>query len=426
MEETRRVVITGIGPITSIGIGRDEFWENLLNKKISVSEIPQRFERNHKFRSRFYVPFPEFSIEDYGIPSKYNSLMEETSKLSLVGSILALHDAGFNGDDLKSMIPENLQNSMVILGIGIGALRTALYQYAIQALSHRPEILEELDVYPRYNRMAIPSIMPNSATSWVTILFGITGPNFTINTSCSSGTYAIGEAYQKISRGSADMIISGGIECLKDNVGATMRGFDTLGTLTKSDDGKPLPFSKQRSGFLFSEGGGCILILEELESARKRNAPIYCEIVGYASNSDAYNVVQMQPSGDQVKKLITGVIGENKIDYLNTHGTATLLNDEIEAMIIQDLFGNKETQPLINSTKGNLGHSIGAAGAIEIAVTALSVKENRIHANLSEDLIDNLNIANKTINHEVNFALSASYGFGGHNSVILLKKYTER
>ncbi len=422
MEKTRKVVITGIGPITSIGIGKDELWQNLLAKKIHLTPIPERFSINHKFRSRFLVPFPRFSIEDYGLPGKYNNLMEETSKLSLAGTIMALKDAGFTGSEFHSIIPEHLKNSMVILGIGIGALKTALYQYAIQGLAHRPDILEELDVYPRYNRMAIPSIMPNSSTSWVTIVFGIHGANYTINTSCSSGTYAVGEAYEKIRNGSADMVITGGVECLQDNVGATMRGFDTLGTLTKSEDGKPLPFSKKRSGFLFSEGGGCILILEEMNNALERGADIYAEIIGYGSNSDAYNLVQMQQSGDQIKKLLRKVIGDLKVDYLNTHGTATLLNDEVEARIIQDVFGNEKNQPLLNSTKGNLGHSVGAAGAIEVAVTALSVKNDTVHANLSDDLIDNLNIARDTTPMQINHALSTSFGFGGHNAVILLKK----
>ncbi len=423
MEKTRKVVITGIGPITSIGIGKDELWKNLLEKKINLSPIPERFTINHKFRSRFFVPFPRFSIEDWGLPGKYNSIMEETSKLSLTGTVMALKDAGFTGSDFHSIIPEHLKNSMAILGIGIGALKTALYQYAIQGLAHKPEILEELDVYPRYNRMAIPSIMPNSATSWVTIVFDIHGSNYTINTSCSSGTYAVGEAYEKIRNGSADLVVTGGVECLQDNVGATMRGFDTLGTLTKSDDGRPLPFSKKRSGFLFSEGGGCILILEEMNNAINRGADIYAEIIGYGSNSDAYNLVQMQQSGDHIKKLLRNVVGDLKIDYLNTHGTATVLNDEVEARIIQDVFGDEKDQPLLNSTKGNLGHTVGAAGAIEVAVTALSVKNDTIHANLSEDLIDNLNIARDTTTMKINHALSTSFGFGGHNAAILLKKF---
>jgi len=423
MEKTRKVVITGIGPITSIGIGKDELWRNLLDKKINLSPIPEKFKINHNFRSRFLVPFPRFSIEDWGLPTKYNSIMEETSKLSVVGTIMALKDAGFTGDDFQSIIPEHLKNSITILGIGIGALKTALYQYAIQGLAHKPEILEELDVYPRYNRMAIPSIMPNSASCWVTILFNIHGPNYTINTSCSSGTYAVGEAYEKIRNGSVDLVITGGVECLQDNVGATMRGFDTLGTLTKSEDGKPLPFSKKRSGFLFSEGGGCILILEEMDNALKRGADIYAEIIGYGSNSDAYNLVQMEQSGTQIKNLLRSVIGDLKVDYLNTHGTATILNDEVEARIIQDVFGDEKDQPLLNSTKGNLGHTVGAAGAIEVAVTALSLKNDIVHANLSEDLIDNLNIARETTPMKVKHALSTSFGFGGHNAAVLLKKF---
>lgn len=423
MKNDRRVVITGIGPVTSIGIGKDEFWNNLLNKKITLSPIPEKFKINHKFRSKFFVPFPDFSIQDWGFPAKYGSIMEEPSKLSTVGTVMALKDAGFKGTDFQKLIPGHLKESPVILGIGIVALKTALYQYAIQALSHKEGILEELDVYPRYNRMAIPSIMPNSASSWVTIIFGIHGPNYTINSSCSSGTYAVGEAFMRIKSGSANLVVTGGVECLKDNVGATMRGFDTLGALTKSEDGLPMPFSKKRSGFLFSEGGGCILILEEMKTAIERGANIYAEIIGYEANSDAHNIVQIERSGQQIKKLLHKIVGNTRIDYLNTHGTATVLNDEIEAKIIQSIFGDKATQPVINSSKGNLGHTIGAAGALEIAVTALSVKTDKVHANLSEDLIENLNVATQTVEMKVENALSTSYGFGGHNSAILLRKF---
>jgi 3-oxoacyl-[acyl-carrier-protein] synthase II len=166
-----------------------------------------------------------------------------------------------------------------------------------------------------------------------------------------------------------------------------------------------------------------MLILEEMENALNRGAEVYAEIIDYGANSDAYSIVQMHQSADQIRKLLNKVVGDCKVDYLNTHGTATLLNDEVEANIIQSFFGDKEKQPIFNSTKGNLGHSIGAAGASEIAVSALSVKNNIVHANIAEDLIEGLNIAEETTRTEINYALSTSYGFGGHNSVILLKKF---
>ena len=223
------------------------------------------------------------------------------------------------------------------------------------------------------------------------------------------------------------MILTGGVEALAEKSGAIMRGFDMLTTLTRAMDGRPLPFSQQRSGFLFNEGAGCVLVLEELARARERGVEIYAEFVGYEAGSDAYSIVQMDPSGECITKLfqkITEGVGF-KVDYLNAHGTATIANDEIEAKVIQRVFGTKSTQPYINSTKGILGHSIGASGALEAAVTALSIKESRIHGNITSEPMDNLMLPLESIETPIEYAISASYGFGGHNALILLKRYPE-
>jgi len=419
----KRVVITGIGPITSIGIGKDEFWKYLLDKKINISRIPERFERNYNFKSKFYVPFPRFFIQDFGIPSKYNALMEETSKLSVIGTNLALKDAGFKMNENKVTDQKYIKDSVILLGIGICNLKVGFHCFASHTFYDKPELLKENKISSTFNRMGIPMMMPNSASSWVSILYGINGPNFTINASCASGTYAIGEAFRRIRDGQAKMAITGGIECMQDNSGAIMRGFDALGTLTESENGFPMPFSKNRSGFLFSEGAGCILILEELETAERRGASVYAEIIDYESSSDANNIVQIEKSGNQIMKILNKVIGAKKIDYFNAHGTATILSDEVEYNIIKEIFGIKTRQPIINSTKGLLGHSIGASGAIEVAVTALSVKYSKVHANISENTFEDLNLANDVMDKNIEYAVTASYGFGGHNAVILLGKY---
>ncbi len=419
----KRVVITGIGPITSIGIGKDEFWKYLLEKRTNISRIPEQFEKNYNFKSKFYVPFPRFFMQDFGIPSKYNALMEETSKLSVIGTNLALKDAGLNMNENKVTDQKYIKDSVILLGIGICNLKVCFHSFVSHIFYDKPELLKENEIFSGFNRMVIPRMMPNSASSWVSILFGINGPNFTINASCASGTYAIGEAFRRIRDGRAKMAITGGLECLQDNSGAIMRGFDTLGTLTESENGFPMPFSKKRSGFLFSEGAGCILILENLETAERRGARVYAEIIDYESSSDANNIVQIEKSGNQIKKILNKVIGRNKIDYINAHGTATILSDEVEYNIIKDVFGTKTRQPIINSTKGLLGHSIGASGAIEVAVTALSIKYKKIHANVSEDTFEDLNLANDVTDKSIEYAITASYGFGGHNAVILLGKY---
>jgi 3-oxoacyl-[acyl-carrier-protein] synthase II len=284
------------------------------------------------------------------------------------------------------------------------------------------QIINEFQLSSHFNRMTVPMTMPNTITSWISILFGMHGACFTVNTACSSGNYAIGEAYRKIKDGYNEIIIAGGIENFEDNTGTIMRGFDSLGALTRSPDGKPMPFSKQRSGFLFSEGAGCILILEEYERAVKRNAPIYAEIAGFESNSDAKNIVLMDEKGTDISSIIRKLSQDKTIDYINAHGTGTVLNDDIESKVIKNIFGDTSSQPLINSTKSILGHSIGASAALEAAICAMSVQRNVVHANLSVNNIDDLNIAETTTTKTINTALSLSYGFGGHNSGIVLKK----
>ncbi len=419
----RRVVITGVGPVTSIGVGKTEFWENLKKTRMNIHSIPDRFEENYNFHSKYYVPFPHLEITDYGIPNKYNSFMEETSKLAIIGARLAFEDAGFSFDDQQLPRPSVFNNTLVLLGIGICSLKAGFQAFASHAFANQKELLNSQQLNTRYNRMVIPSIMPNSAASWISILFGIKGSNYTINASCASGTYAIGEAYRNIKNGLTDLAITGGIECLKDDSGTIMRGFDSLGTLTKSEEGRPSPFSNDRSGFLFSEGGGSILILEELETAVERGADIYAEIIGYESCSDAHSLVQIDESGTQIINMLKKLIQDRKIDYFNTHGTATVQNDEVERKVIKELFGSKPQQPFINSTKSIIGHSIGASGAIEALVTVLSIKNSLIHKNVADNTFPDLNLAYENINTGINLAVSTSYGFGGHNGALLFQKY---
>jgi 3-oxoacyl-[acyl-carrier-protein] synthase II len=213
--------------------------------------------------------------------------------------------------------------------------------------------------------------MPNSPAAWVSICFGIHGQSHTINASCASGTCAVGEAFRRIRDGYDHTVLCGGVENLKESSGAIMRGFDMLGALTKSPDGIPRPFSKNRSGFLFSEGGACMLVLESLEHARARNAPIYAEILDYQACSDAANIVQIEKTGTRITLMLREICRTRRIDYLNAHGTGTETNDAVEEAVIQTIFGDANTQPLVNSTKGILGHTFGTSGALEAAVTAI-------------------------------------------------------
>lgn len=406
------VVITGIGPVTAIGTGKDNFWKNLLDGVTVLRPVPPAFDKNYHFKSGYYVPFPEVSLVEHQLPAKYEVLMEPSTRAAVVAAGLAMEDAGLNPHALMHDPPFEPSRCMVMLGTGVCSLKAGFDAHEAHALN--PE--------KRYNRMVIPMIMPDSATSWVSILFGLTGGNFTINASCASGTVAIGEAYRKIMDGSADMVLAGGVECLQDETGTIMRGFDGLGTLTTSSDGLPRPFSSDRSGFLFSEGGACVMVLESLDHALKRGIRPYAAIMDYACNSDAYNIVQMEPGGRMALGLVKKLVNGRKIDYINTHGTGTHLNDETEALIIKTLFGENHSQPFINSTKGILGHSIGVSGAIEAAVTALSVSNHVIHKNITDNPMPGLNLVMENTPCDINLAVSASYGFGGHNAALLIGK----
>lgn len=415
----RRVVITGLGPVTSLGVGKSEFWRKLLaGEKPMLSRVP---EDRFNAKSPFYIPFPEFNLSDYGIPDYYDFLQPE-DKLAIVGAKLALEDAGFalTADNRTFKIAEETEISTLI-GTGFTGFETAFHSYlAHLGIDHLPGRSNNRFAF---NRMVIPLSMNNSPAAWISIIFGLKGESYTVSASCASGTYSVGQAYRKIADGYSDIALTGGVENLQDDSFIIYRGFDVLGALTKSQTGDPQPFSFDRSGFLFAEGGGCILVLEELSHALRRNAGIYAEVLNYHANSDAYNIVHMQPEGKQILALFHSLIGDNKLDYLNAHGTATLTNDEIEAHLIHEFFGDTAKQPLINSTKGILGHTIGGSGAIEAAVTALSITTGIVHANPVENPLPNLNLATSTRNKSIDKAASVSYGFGGHNAGLLLGKY---
>ncbi len=416
----KRVVITGIGPVTAMGIGKDAMFRNIMDMKTCISRIPVHYERNYHYKSRFFVPGPVFSLQEHGIPQYCESIMEEISRLSVLCAKLALEDAGFSIKRKDKYFESNCpEDCMTIIGVGMSSLQTAMHSYT----AHISQC-NDSNKY-RYNRMVIPMLMPNSASSWVSILFGLNGLNYTVNASCASGSLAIGEAYKNIMLGRCDTVITGGVEALSEESGSVMRGFDMLSVLTRSKDGMPLPFSRDRSGFLLNQGAGCLLVLEELQKAKERGSRIYAELSGYEYSSDAYHIVQMDPTGKNITAIIKKLIKDIKIDYLNAHGTATVSNDKIEAEIIQDIFGDKKHQPYINSTKGLLGHSIGASGAIEAAVTALSIKESVLHGNLTMNPIENLNLPMTSMEAHIKYGLSASYGFGGHNALLLLKRFDE-
>ncbi len=423
----RRVVITGLGPVTSVGVGATEFFKGLWNRQFAGQPIPAEFTRCYPFHSKWHVPQPEVSLADYQLELAQESIMHPEDRMAVLGAKLAFEDAGYQLVSRGGRLGvEGLDQCSVILGTSLGNLETAFTSFLSHTLPG--EVLEALfpERRPVFSRMVVPKTMPNSPAAWATICFGLTGSSQTLNASCASSTYALGEGFRRIKDGYDTVVLSGGVESMRERCGTIMRGFDVLGALTQSPDGRPRPFGARRSGFLFAEGGACLLLLEALDHAIARGARVYAEITDYRANSDACNIMQMDPAGTQITRLLQELAAGNKIDYLNAHGTGTAANDLIEARAIKAVFGARQDQPWLNSTKGILGHTLGASGAIEAAVAALAVAQGAIHGNLTEEPMDDLNLPLDSLRAPVATAISVSYGFGGHNGGLVLKRVEGR
>lgn len=389
-----------MAPLCAMGSGQD-FFSSLYENRIVLKDLDEETRKAHRLKSRFVVPCPDLESSRYiNDIASFRSHMSMNSVMSYISSAMALEDAG---------LAEAYEDMAVIIGLGT-CNADALY-----ANVHSQ--IESNKFYP----LAIPVIMPNAAASWVSILHKCHGPAYTINLACASSTSAIGHAYQGIRNGVFSSALCGGTEHFANNNYFILKGFEYLHTLTKSSDGIPRVFSKERSGFLFNEGACCMLVLEELETAKKRNARIYAEITGFESSSDAYNIVRLDESGASIEKMLDKLIVGRRIDYYNAHGTGTQVNDETEKNVIIRYFG--DNQPYINSTKGILGHTIGASGAIEVCVCADSIYNGRIHGNLLGTPEEGLNLTHEPIYTEVSSAVSVSFGFGGHNAALLINKY---
>jgi len=401
MKNMQRVVITGIAPIAAIGVGKDEFFKNLYEKHAVLERIPEGYCNQYSPATGWYVPYPKINYKDFG--QKVRQIMGKApvnAMTSVVSSILALEDAGI----------ENIEgDTAVVMGVG---------------MDNMPEVTDGIKsavygkkMYP----LIVPLVMSNAVSAWISIILGLHAENKVVATACASGTSAIGEAYRLIAGGHAKMAICGGADCAKGDHGMMLQGFDHLGVLSKSEDGYPCVFSKERSGFLFSEGAACCLILEKYEAAVNRNANIYAEITGYETNCDGFHIVTMPEDPIYAKDMIRR-LSSIKVDYYNAHGTGTEMNDLAERDIITSVYGNIECQPYINSTKGIIGHTIGASGAVEAAVCAHAIGNSKIHGNILKTPMEGLNLPEKTFNCSINCAVSASFGFGGHNAALRLEK----
>ena len=457
---SRRVVITGLGAFTSIGTTVEEFWRGCLNGSTAVADIPSKWNDFYHYNSRVWSPLPPPANNGNIVNDIERTKLDMAAVLAMETSAEALQNAGVppslvdvkrNAYTLANVDPTR---TGIFVGTGVGGMNSLLSNASYHMLAQQQPRLQQLAkllaspeqheqarqiveriasdiLIPfRANPFVVSMIMPNAVSSNIAIKFGIHGPALTCCSACSSGTVAIGNAFQALRSGNVDIAITGGVEYLSDDYGMIFRGFDVARTLAAhgkqpfSNDQLNRPFDRDRSGFLFSQGGCGIMVLEELEHARKRNANIICEVAAYSETCDGYNIMMMQPNGKQITRMLAQLLQSagcagHDVDYVNAHGTGTLLNDTTEAEIIERVFGKKA---LVNSTKSLLGHTIGASGALGAIVSALAIRHNTTHVckNL-ENPVRDLNFVRSVGSHSIRTVVTQSFAFGGHNAALLLK-----
>ena len=411
----KRVVITGAGALTPIGNTLPEYWEGLKTGKSGAASIT-KFDTT-LFKTKFACEVKGFNFEDF-MDRKEGRKMDPFAQYAMVVADEAIKDANL---PLSELNPDRVG---VIWGSGIGGLLT---------------FQEEMKSYvkggnnPRFNPFFIPKMIPDLSAGHISIKYGFRGPNFVTVSACASSTNAIYDAYTYIKLGKADIIVSGGSEAAVCEAG--VGGFNALKALSERNDSPETasrPYDKDRDGFVLGEGAGAV-ILEEYEHAKRRGAKIYAEIIGGGLSADAYHITAPHPEGAGITKVMENALLEaeitpDQVDYINTHGTSTPLGDLGEIKAIQKVFGEQAYKMNISSTKSMTGHLLGAAGAIEVIACLLAINEGIIAPTINHFVDDDgldprLNLTfNTAQKREVTIALSNTFGFGGHNASVLLKK----
>ncbi|MFN7182157.1 MAG: beta-ketoacyl-ACP synthase II [Planctomycetota bacterium] len=411
-----RVVVTGLGVVTPLSCEVKDFWSRLLKGESGIDYI-KAFDTS-KFEVKFAGEVRNFEPQKY-INERNLKKIDRVSQFSLYAAKAALEDAQLNLDEYREK-----DKVGIILGSGIGGMWEFENQH-IRYLEKGPE---------RVSPFFVPKLMMNANSANIAIEYGITGPNFMIASACASGNHAIGVAFDYVRRGTIDVCITGGSEAAVTPMG--LAGFSALKALSKRNDAPKKasrPFDRDRDGFVLSEGAA-IVILEKLEHAKKRGAKIYAEIVGFAMNCDAFHITAPEESGLGAYKcmqsaLDSAKIPPDKINYINTHGTSTQLNDITETKAIKNLFKEHSKNLSLNSTKSMIGHSLGAAAAIEFVVTVLSCYHNLVHPTINLENPDpqcDLDYTPLYAKEKyIEYAMSNAFGFGGHNATIVIKKFTE-
>lgn len=410
----RRVVITGLGALTPIGNNVEEFWQNAKAGTVGIGEITKFDTTDYKVKIAAEVKgFNPKERMDF----KAAKRMEPFSQYAVVAAKEACEDAGF---DIEK---EDPYRCGVIIGSGIGSLQQIEKQYTT---------IQEKGP-GRVNPLMVPMMISNMAAGNVSIQLGLKGKCTNVVTACASGTNCIGDALRAIQYGDADVMFAGGTESCICPTGVA--GFTALTALTTSNDPKraSIPFDKERSGFVLGEGAG-VVVLEELEHARKRGAKIYAELVGYGSTGDAYHITSPAEDGSGAAKAMEFAMQEagvkpEEVQYINAHGTSTHHNDLFETYAVKKAFGDAEKNVVLNSTKSMIGHLLGAAGAVECVAVVKSIEDGFIHQTVGTKVTDeecDLNYAvGAPVEMDIKYAMSNSLGFGGHNATLLLKKWED-
>ena len=414
--ELKRVVITGIGALTPLGNSVDAYWEGLINGVSGAAPITL-FDAS-KFRTRFACEVKNFEPTDF-LDRKEARKIDRFTQLALVASDQAMTDAGLNRDNTN---PDRVG---VVLGSGIGGLIT--FQNEVMDFAKG-------DGSPRFNPFFIPKMILDIAAGQVSMRHNLRGPNYAVTSACASSTNAMIDALNLLRLGKADIIVTGGSEAVISEAG--VGGFNAMKAMSERNDDPATasrPYDKDRDGFVMGEAAG-ILVFEELEHAKARGAKIYCEVVGGGASADAHHITAPHPEGLGAKNVMLAAMNDaglkvTDVDYINTHGTSTPLGDIAETKAILDVFGEHSYHLNISSTKSMTGHCLGAAGVIEAIACIKTVVHDIVpptinHFTDDPELDPRLNFTfNKAQKRVVNVALSNTFGFGGHNACVIVKKY---
>jgi 3-oxoacyl-[acyl-carrier-protein] synthase II len=410
---TQRVVVTGLGVVTSLGSDIPAFWNHMLAGKSGVSLV-EAFDTS-EYTTKIAAEIKNFNPEEFGLERKLTRKMDRFVQFGAAASLMAVKDAGLeigaNAD------PERVG---VIVGSGIGGLGTWEEQHTV-LMEKGPR---------RVSPFFIPMMIANMASGQVSMLTGAKGPNTTAVSACATGTHSIGDSFKIIQRGDADAMICGGAEATIRPIG--MAGFCAMRAMsTRNDEPEKAsrPFDVDRDGFVMGEGSG-VMILESLEHAEKRGARIYAEVIGYGMSGDAFDMVEPDPDGAarcMVRALKDAGIAPQDVDYINAHGTSTPVGDKSETTAIKKAFGDHAYKLAVSSTKSMTGHLLGAAGGVEAVILALSLRDSMLPPTINLDNqdpeLDLDYVPNKARQADIRTALSNSFGFGGHNATIIMRKY---